>query len=122
MGYKIDEVEGIGPTYAEKLQGAGIDNTDDLLEKCGGKSGRGNIAEATGISEKLIDRIGKRMSWQSSPTPIAFGCERTRRKSPTVRDMPIVIMMITMAKGSMTSETKLDSMGFSSFPMQTRNC
>lgn len=54
MGYKIDEIEGIGASYAAKLAEAGIDSTDDLLEKCGAKKGRVAVAEATGISEKLI--------------------------------------------------------------------
>jgi len=31
MGYKIDEIEGIGPAYKAKLAEAKIDNTDDLL-------------------------------------------------------------------------------------------
>ena len=54
MGYKIDQIEGIGEAYAKKLQEAGIKPTDDLLEKCAGKSGRTKLAEDTGISEKLI--------------------------------------------------------------------
>ena len=54
MGYKIIDVEGIGPVYAEKLQAAGVNTTEDLLEKCAAKKGRVAMAEATGISEKLI--------------------------------------------------------------------
>ena len=54
MGYKIDEIEGIGPKFAEKLAAAGIDDTDGLLERCGDKKGRAAVAEATGISEKKI--------------------------------------------------------------------
>ena len=54
MGYKIDQIEGIGEAYAKKLQETGIKTTDDLLEKCAGKSGRTKLAEDTGISEKLI--------------------------------------------------------------------
>ena len=34
MAYKIDQIEGIGEVYAEKLIAAGIATTDDLLEKC----------------------------------------------------------------------------------------
>lgn len=30
MGYKIDQIEGIGPASAEKLGTAGIKSTDDL--------------------------------------------------------------------------------------------
>ena len=54
MAYKIDQIEGIGPAYAEKLIAVGIKTTDDLLEKCVAKKGRVAVAEQTGISEKLI--------------------------------------------------------------------
>ena len=54
MGYKIIDVEGIGAVYAEKLQAAGVKTTEDLLDKCKCKKGRVAMAEATGISEKLI--------------------------------------------------------------------
>ena len=54
MGYKIEQIEGIGAVYAEKLQAAGVKTTEDLLEKCATKKGRVAMAEATGISEKLI--------------------------------------------------------------------
>jgi predicted flap endonuclease-1-like 5' DNA nuclease len=51
---KIVEVEGIGPTYAESLEGAGVATTDDLLERGATASGRSGLAGATGISETLI--------------------------------------------------------------------
>jgi len=54
MSYSIDTIEGIGDSYAGKLQEAGIKTTEALLDKCGTKSGRKSMAEATGISEKLI--------------------------------------------------------------------
>lgn len=54
MSYKIDEIEGIGPAYAEKLKAAGISTTEELLEKGATKKGRQEIAEATDITEKLI--------------------------------------------------------------------
>ena len=40
MKYKIIDVEGIGPVYAEKLLAAGIVDTDILLEKCAKPAGR----------------------------------------------------------------------------------
>ena len=52
--YKIIDVEGIGPVYAEKLVAAGIIDTDILLEKCAKPAGRKALAEETGISPKLI--------------------------------------------------------------------
>jgi len=54
MNYKIIDVEGIGEVYSEKLIQAGIDTVEDLLEKCKAPAGRKELAEATGISPKLI--------------------------------------------------------------------
>ncbi len=54
MSYKIDEIEGIGPAYAEKLMAANINTTDDLLDKCSNPSGRKAVAEATGMGESTI--------------------------------------------------------------------
>ncbi len=54
MSYKIDEIEGIGPTYAEKLGAAGIDTTDDLLDKCCTPSGRKSVADSTGMGESTL--------------------------------------------------------------------
>jgi predicted flap endonuclease-1-like 5' DNA nuclease len=51
---RIDEVEGIGSTYAAKLADAGVATTDDLLMSGAKPGGRDRIAEATGISGKLI--------------------------------------------------------------------
>lgn len=54
MTYKIIDIEGIGPVYAEKLTAAGIITADQLLEKCAAPAGRKALEEATGISGKLI--------------------------------------------------------------------
>ena len=54
MAYKIVDIEGIGEVYAAKLNAAGVKNTDDLLKNCATRTGRSKMAEATGISEKLI--------------------------------------------------------------------
>ena len=51
MSYKIEEIEGIGPAYGEKLTAAGIKTTDDLLTNCGSESGRKKTATSTGLSE-----------------------------------------------------------------------
>jgi predicted flap endonuclease-1-like 5' DNA nuclease len=51
---KIIDIEGIGPTYAEKLKSMGINTTEELLDKCGSKKGREKASAKTGISEKLI--------------------------------------------------------------------
>jgi predicted flap endonuclease-1-like 5' DNA nuclease len=51
---KIEDVEGIGPAYAEKLAAVGIKTTDDLLLAGAKPYDRERIAEQTGISSKLI--------------------------------------------------------------------
>ncbi len=51
---KLSEIESIGKTYAEKLTAAGITSIESLLETCCEKKGRKEIAEKTGISEKLV--------------------------------------------------------------------
>jgi len=56
MDYKIIDIEGVGEVYAEKLTAAGISKVSELLEKCAAAKGRKELAEATGISEKLILR------------------------------------------------------------------
>jgi predicted flap endonuclease-1-like 5' DNA nuclease len=54
MAYRIDEIEGIGPAYREKLTAAGIGNTDDLLDHCCTPKGRKEMGEKTGVSEKQL--------------------------------------------------------------------
>jgi hypothetical protein len=51
---RVDEVEGIGPVYAEQLSLAGIGTADALLEKGAKPGGRAAIEKATGISQTLI--------------------------------------------------------------------
>lgn len=48
------DIEGIGPIYTEKLKKAGIDTTDELLEKGSTPKGRRELAEEAVISSKLI--------------------------------------------------------------------
>lgn len=54
MSYKIIEIEGIGEAYAGKLMGIGVDTTEELLKRASTPKGRKELAEETGISEKLI--------------------------------------------------------------------
>ncbi|MBQ9355895.1 MAG: DUF4332 domain-containing protein [Prevotella sp.] len=56
MDYKIIDIEGVGDVYAEKLLAAGINKVSELLDKCDNPKGRKEMAEKTGISEKLILR------------------------------------------------------------------
>jgi predicted flap endonuclease-1-like 5' DNA nuclease len=50
----IQDVEGIGPEYADKLAVAGISTTGDLLAAGAKRGDREKLAEATGISGALI--------------------------------------------------------------------
>lgn len=54
VNQKVDAIEGIGPKYAEKLSGAGITDTDTLLERCGGAKGRKEVCEQADIDGKLL--------------------------------------------------------------------
>ena len=53
---KLVEIEGIGETYAAKLQAADVKSLEALLEKGSTKKGRKALEDATGISGKLILR------------------------------------------------------------------
>ena len=59
MAYKIDEIEGIGPTYRERLIGAEIQTTDDLLKYCCDARGRKQVSAQTGLSE------GQLLAWSN---------------------------------------------------------
>ncbi len=52
--YKIEDVEGIGPTYGEKLRAAGIEDTDALLAACKTPADRKALAEKTDIGDSHI--------------------------------------------------------------------
>lgn len=47
---RVEDVEGIGKGFADKLADAGVRSTDDLLEQAGSSGGRDRLAAATGIS------------------------------------------------------------------------
>lgn len=54
MSYKIIEIEGIGDSYAAKLNEIGVKTTEELLKRAATPKGRKDLAEESGISEKLI--------------------------------------------------------------------
>lgn len=47
----VEEIDGIGPAYAERLREAGVETVDDLRN-----ADVTELAEETGLSEKRIDR------------------------------------------------------------------
>ncbi len=53
---KIIDIEGIGPAYAEKLQGIGVQTVEQLLEKGSTPKGRKEIVESAALSDKHVLR------------------------------------------------------------------
>lgn len=51
---KLEEVEGIGPKYADQLRDAGVGSTKSLLKMGGTSQGREEIAQKAGVSKKLV--------------------------------------------------------------------
>lgn len=54
MGTPIKKIEGIAESYAQKLGEVGITTVEALLEHGATRRGRQDLAQRTGISEKLI--------------------------------------------------------------------
>jgi predicted flap endonuclease-1-like 5' DNA nuclease len=54
MSYAIEDIEGIGPAYGQKLVAAGVRTTGALLRKCGHAPGRRAVSEQTGIAEPTL--------------------------------------------------------------------
>ncbi len=52
--YKINEIEGIGPANAEKFKKANVGSLNALLNAGCTKKGRKELAEKSGIDEKVI--------------------------------------------------------------------
>lgn len=51
---KIEDIEGIGESYGEKLRAAGVGTTEELLTQGKTPSGRKGLAEKTGLGDKLV--------------------------------------------------------------------
>lgn len=52
--YKIEEIEGIGPIFGQKLREVGIKSTDQLREATKTKAQRKDLSAKTGIDESKI--------------------------------------------------------------------
>lgn len=57
MTYRIEEIEGIGKAFGDRLRAAGVEDTAALPAKSAGPKDRAAPAEATGIPEKLVRQI-----------------------------------------------------------------
>ena len=55
MTYKIIDIQGIGPEFAEKLKAIHIHTTDDLMKHATDETSFKMLSEKTGISEKLFE-------------------------------------------------------------------
>ena len=51
---KITSIEGIGDVYGKALESAGVNTQEDLLAQGATPAGRKQIAESSGLSEKLV--------------------------------------------------------------------
>ena len=51
---KLSDIEGIGASYSAKLEAAGVSSLEEFLKTCCEKKGRKEVAEKSGISEKLV--------------------------------------------------------------------
>jgi predicted flap endonuclease-1-like 5' DNA nuclease len=60
QGEKLTDIEGIGPSYAAKLEAAGVATPEQLLEVAGPRTGRRHLAEKTGISGEQLLRFVNR--------------------------------------------------------------
>jgi predicted flap endonuclease-1-like 5' DNA nuclease len=54
VAYDLEEIEGIGPAFAQKLGVVKIQTTDDLLRLCGDAKSRKEVAAKTGVSEAQL--------------------------------------------------------------------
>ncbi len=52
----IDEIDGVGPAYAEKLATAGVISTRALVERCDSAEAIARLSDQTGIATALIER------------------------------------------------------------------
>jgi predicted flap endonuclease-1-like 5' DNA nuclease len=53
---KLEEIEGVGAAYAEKLRDAGVGSVEALLEAGKDRAGRKRLVEETGLAADLIMR------------------------------------------------------------------
>jgi len=51
---RLNEIEGIGEVYRQRIEAAGISSTEKLLEAGSTPKGRKDLAEKAGVSDKLL--------------------------------------------------------------------
>ena len=98
---KLSKNEGIGQSYAHKLEKAGITSIETLRELCAALEGRKGIADKTGISEKLL------LSWinQTDLARIEWVSEEHAKlfEATGVDSMPECAQRVTWFKRDLSS-------------------
>lgn len=54
MSHKIQDIEGVGPSYSKLLAKAHINTVESLLDTCCNESGRQELSKQTGLSENML--------------------------------------------------------------------
>ncbi|MDQ2664795.1 MAG: DUF4332 domain-containing protein [Gemmatimonadota bacterium] len=54
MTYKIEQIEGIGVHFAERLAAVGIHTSDDLMARCETMDGRAQLAATTDLPASML--------------------------------------------------------------------
>lgn len=54
MTYKIEQIEGIGAIFAERLAAVGVHTSDDLLARCETMEGRAHLAGTTDVPASML--------------------------------------------------------------------
>lgn len=54
MSYKLEQIEGIGPFFAERLMSAGVHNSDELLSRCSTDEGKRRLADSAAVSVRQL--------------------------------------------------------------------
>jgi predicted flap endonuclease-1-like 5' DNA nuclease len=55
MTYKLEEIEGIGPFFAQRLAAAGVHDSDELLKRCATDEGRRQIASYAAVGTQQLE-------------------------------------------------------------------
>ena len=125
------EIEGVDPTYAQKLKDAGISTKEALLHKGASPQGRKEIAEKAGISETLIMRLVsyvdllriRGLGGQYAELLEAAGIdavpELTQRSAEDLyrklmmanEDIRHILGTLVVARGGMTADELADALG-----------
>ena len=92
MGYRIEDIEGIGPANGEKLAGAGIKDTDTFLRLCAGRQGRKEIAGKVDTVKELRHRNAENLAAKMKQV------QREKRLTRTAPGVSTVSRWVARAK------------------------